>query len=77
MTKYNKLFVEKKTSGPVIVEDSSKYFTLSCGSVYEHGELENTFVGNLNGRTLEQFLHDKEMRELHCSGDVDQWGESV
>ncbi|EMQ19252.1 hypothetical protein [Vibrio cholerae] len=40
------------------------YLTDQYGSVYERGGRENVFIGKLNGRTLKQFLADKEQREI-------------
>lgn len=42
------------------------YLADQYGSVYERGRKENVFIGKLNGRTLKQFLADKEEREIHA-----------
>jgi|GEM_PF-4497794 len=41
------------------------YTTDACGSVYERKADANYFIGKLNGRSLKQFIADKDFSEMY------------
>lgn len=43
------------------------YYWDQYGSVYERTSKANIFIGNLNGRSIKEFIKDKENREMHES----------
>ena len=57
-----------KTNAEMYPAIDDLYFTNPYGSVFKYGNRTNFFVGKLNGRTLKQFLADKEQREMFQGG---------
>ena len=56
--------VKFTNTAPTFIKQPEPFFSDQYGSVYQRGELENIHVGKLNGRSLKEFLNDKEAREM-------------